>query len=211
MISELISYSKGFERYLTNDAAKHMRKVEDMSQGDEGRQRQFQKNKEIFNQIKVKWEKNKAEFLSNANPKKAVVVKNSLAYSGGLKIEIATLAHLLKRKYRLCKHMTSRSSSMTETNSSTRCMGNWFDNSRDAVTIREIAGSINEKIYDQDDKLDSVNKKMQDQVKDVKDGNRELHQARIITEKRNKNLMCWTLIAATLAAILGLSIYYLFK
>ena len=124
MISELISYSKGFERYLTNDAAKHMRKVEDMSQGDEGRQRQFQKNKEIFNQIKVKWEKNKAEFLSNANPKKAVVVKNSLAYSGGLKIEIATLAHLLKRKYRLCKHMTSRSSSMTETNSSTRCMGN---------------------------------------------------------------------------------------
>lgn len=77
--------------------------------------------------------------------------------------------------------------------------------------MKEIAVSINEKIYDQDDKLDSVNKKMENQVVDLKKGNEELHQAQILSEKRNKNLMCWTLFAATLAAVLIVSLYYLFK
>ena len=71
--------------------------------------------------------------------------------------------------------------------------------------------SINENIYDQDDKLDSVNKKMENQVVDLKKGNEELHQAQVLSEKRNKNLMCWTLFAAVLAVILVVSVYYLFK
>jgi hypothetical protein len=52
---------------------------------------------------------------------------------------------------------------------------------------------------------------MTNQVTDLKDGNKELHQAQILSEKRNKNLMCWTLFAACLAAILIVSLYYLFK
>ena len=71
--------------------------------------------------------------------------------------------------------------------------------------------SINEKIYDQDDKLDSVNKKMGNQVVDLKRGNEDLHQAQVLAEKRNKSIMCWTLFAATLATILLVSIYYMFK
>ena len=81
---------------------------------------------------------------------------------------------------------------------------------QDAKDIKHIATSINEKIYEQDDKLDIISKEMNKQVDDLKTGNQELVEARILTSKRNKSLACWTLFILILASVLGVSIYFLF-
>ncbi len=80
----------------------------------------------------------------------------------------------------------------------------------EAKEVHQLAGQINEKIYDQEDKLSGLNKDMSKQLDNVKESNKELEQAKILTSKRNKNLMLWTLFAAILAAIFGLSIYFMF-
>jgi t-SNARE complex subunit (syntaxin) len=82
---------------------------------------------------------------------------------------------------------------------------------KDARDIKDIATGINEKIYDQDDKLSLISKDMGKQLTDVKEGNQQLVQTREITARRNKNIAMWTIFAVTLAAILGASIYFLFK
>ena len=82
---------------------------------------------------------------------------------------------------------------------------------QDARDVNQLAIDINGKIYEQGDKLDEVNKKMVKQVDEVKDANKELKQAREISAKRNKNMVCWVLFIMALSAILVLSIYYLFK
>lgn len=81
---------------------------------------------------------------------------------------------------------------------------------KDAKDIKDIASSINEKIYEHDDKLDVISKEMNKQVDDLKTGNQELLSARELTAKRNKSIACWTLFAVILASILGLSLYFLF-
>lgn len=81
---------------------------------------------------------------------------------------------------------------------------------KDAKDIKNIATSINEKIYEQDDKLDIISKEMNKQVDDLKAGNQDLVAARILTAKRNKSIACWTLFVLVLASILGVSIYFLF-
>ena len=78
MISEMISSMKAFERYLTNDTPKFLSKVEKYVGKDEGRSRQFSKHKAAIDDVRAKWEKNKAEFRANADPKKAVVLQNTL-------------------------------------------------------------------------------------------------------------------------------------
>ena len=78
MISEMISSMKAFERYLTNDTPKFLSKVEKFVAKDEARSRQFSKQKAAIDDLKSKWEKNKAEFRTSADPKKAVIVQNSL-------------------------------------------------------------------------------------------------------------------------------------
>ena len=80
---------------------------------------------------------------------------------------------------------------------------------KEAKDIKEIATSINEKIYEQDDKLDIISKEMNKQVDDLKSGNKDLISARELTAKRNKSIACWTLLALALATILGLSVYYI--
>lgn len=80
----------------------------------------------------------------------------------------------------------------------------------DAKEVHSIAGQINEKIYQQDDKLDSLNKNMGNDLSNIQEANKELEQTRTITASRNKNLGRWTLIVAVLSIILGLSIYFLF-
>lgn len=82
---------------------------------------------------------------------------------------------------------------------------------QDARDIKDIATGINERIYDQDDKLSLISKEMNKQLDNVKEGNQDLEKAREITAKRNKSLAMWTLFAVTLAAILGVSIYFIFK
>ena len=73
-----------------------------------------------------------------------------------------------------------------------------------------MAQQINVKIYDQGNKLDEVNKKMGDQVQDVKKANEELAEAREITAKRNKNMMCYIIFVVCGVIILGASIYFMF-
>lgn len=70
---------------------------------------------------------------------------------------------------------------------------------------------VNTKIYEQDDKLDGLNKKMGGQVTEIREANQELNKAREITAKRNKNMSCWLLFVVALLAILGASIYLLMK
>ena len=82
---------------------------------------------------------------------------------------------------------------------------------QDARDVNQLAIDINGKIYEQGDKLDEVNKKMVKQVEEVKVANHELKQAKEISAKRNKNMMCWVLFITVLSAILVLSIYFLFK
>ena len=82
---------------------------------------------------------------------------------------------------------------------------------QDARDVNQLAVDINGKIYEQGDKLEEVNKKMGKQVEEVKDANKELKQAQELSVKRNKNMMCWVLFIMALAAILMVSIYYLFK
>jgi len=73
-----------------------------------------------------------------------------------------------------------------------------------------LAGQINTKIYEQDDKLGEVNKKMGKQVEEVKEANKELQQAQDITGKRNKNVCCWLGFILVLSSVLGITIYYAF-
>lgn len=79
----------------------------------------------------------------------------------------------------------------------------------DAKEVHSIAGQINEKIYQQDDKLDSLNKNMNNDLSNIQEANKELEQTRTITAARNKNLGRWTAIVVVLSLILGLSIYFI--
>ena len=69
---------KAFERSLNTDAPKHLARVEKFVNKDEARQRQYKKFKQQYEEVKSKWEKNKAEIQGSANVKFAVVVQNSL-------------------------------------------------------------------------------------------------------------------------------------
>ena len=80
----------------------------------------------------------------------------------------------------------------------------------DAKTIHGIAGQMNEKIYEGDDKFDKINKNNTNQIQDIKKANSELEQARELTNKRNKTIMCCTLFAVLLMCILGTSVYFMF-
>lgn len=104
--------------------------------------------------------------------------------------------------------MTSPSSSIREKKISKNLTSN-IRSPRDARDIRDLATQVNQKIYEQDDKLDGLNKKMGAQVTEIKDANQELVKAREITSKRNKNMGCWLLFIVALLGILGGSIYFL--
>lgn len=52
---------------------------------------------------------------------------------------------------------------------------------------------------------------MSGQVTEIREANQELNKAREITAKRNKNMGCWVIFIFALLAILGMSIYLLFK
>lgn len=79
----------------------------------------------------------------------------------------------------------------------------------DAKEVHSIAGQMNEKIYQQDDKLDSLNKNMNNDLSNIQEANKELEQTRTITAARNKNLGRWTAIVVVLSLVLGLSIYFI--
>lgn len=80
----------------------------------------------------------------------------------------------------------------------------------EAKEVHQLAGTINEKIYDQEDKLSALNKDMSKQLDDVKESNKELEKAKVITGKRNKSIAMCTGFAALLAIIFGFSIYFMF-
>lgn len=79
-----------------------------------------------------------------------------------------------------------------------------------AQQINGLARQINENIYQQGDKLEDLNKKMEGQVEDLKKGNEELVQAREITAKRNKNVGCWVFFIFILFCIVGAFVYFTF-
>ena len=81
----------------------------------------------------------------------------------------------------------------------------------DAKIINGLATDIQGKIYEQDDKLDQLNKKNYENVQQVQKANQELVVARTISSKRNKNMACWVLLIIALAAILGFTGYLLFS
>jgi len=79
-----------------------------------------------------------------------------------------------------------------------------------AHQVNDLAGKIHEKIDQQGDRLDDLNKKMDNQVTDLKKGNDELAKAREITAKRNKNVTCWVLFMFILFLIVATFVYFTF-
>jgi hypothetical protein len=79
-----------------------------------------------------------------------------------------------------------------------------------AHQINDLAYKINDNIYQQGDKLDGLNKQMENQVTDLKKGNDELVKAREITAQRNKNVCCWVIFIFVLFLIVGAFIYFTF-
>jgi hypothetical protein len=79
-----------------------------------------------------------------------------------------------------------------------------------AQQINGLAYKINENIYQQGDKLDDLNKQMENQVADVKKGNEDLVKAREITANRNKNVCCWVVFIMVLFLIVGAFVYFTF-
>lgn len=80
----------------------------------------------------------------------------------------------------------------------------------EAQDVHTLAGQMNEKIYEQEDKLGAITKDMEGTLKDTKSANQELEKAKVITAGRNKSLGMWTLFVVILALVLGLSIYFMF-
>lgn len=76
--------------------------------------------------------------------------------------------------------------------------------------MRDIAGQINERIDEHDDKLDVICKEMTKQVDDLHSGNEELVAAREISGKRNKSVACWLFVVIALICILGGAFYAIF-
>lgn len=185
---------KGVQRALNTDIPKHLAAVQKYVGKDETRNRQFQKYKSQFETTKTKWDKNLKEFASNAHMKNAVVVKESLGqtYTSSITNEIP-----IQQAYVQEEFIKNREDKIAQMHS-------------DAKEVREIAGKINEKIYEQDDKFSEINKEMGNNLKDVQEANKELAKAREITQERNKNILWWTLAVAVLVLVLSLTIYFMF-
>lgn len=72
----------------------------------------------------------------------------------------------------------------------------------DAKDLNDIAININDKIYQQDGKLDDLNKELGKNVDDVKEANQNLAEAEQRSSKSNKKTLCLIMIITLLVLIL---------
>lgn len=79
----------------------------------------------------------------------------------------------------------------------------------DAKDLNEIAVEINDKIYQQDGKLDELNKELGKNVEDVKEANENLAEAEERRRTSNKKTICMILIIFLLVVIL--IVYFLYQ
>lgn len=78
----------------------------------------------------------------------------------------------------------------------------------DAKDLNDIAGEIAVKIYDQDGKLDDLNKELGKNVHDVKKANVNLAEAEIRRKKGNKKMMCLIFIIFLLLVMVIVFVLY---
>lgn len=82
----------------------------------------------------------------------------------------------------------------------------------DAKELKEIAGNVNAKIYEGDEKLDNLNSKLEKNVvNNLKHANEDLAKAEEITKARTKNYCMFSALVGVGVLIIGLSIYFIFK
>lgn len=80
----------------------------------------------------------------------------------------------------------------------------------ESKAIKDVTEVIHQKVYEQDEQLDALNKQMGNAVQNVKKGNRELEEAKETTKKSNKNMLCLLLLIIILLAALGISLYVVY-
>ena len=76
--------------------------------------------------------------------------------------------------------------------------------------IKDVTEVIHQKVYEQDEQLDALNKQMGNAVQNVKKGNKELTTAKETAKKTNSNMVCLMLLIIVLLAVLGISVYVVY-
>jgi t-SNARE complex subunit (syntaxin) len=80
---------------------------------------------------------------------------------------------------------------------------------RDAKDLNGLAGEINGKVHEQDQKLDDLNKELSYNVEEVKKANKDLERAAELSSGSNKCLIYGILIAAIVVLVLVVTIFFL--
>lgn len=72
----------------------------------------------------------------------------------------------------------------------------------DAKGLNTLAGEINTKVYEQDEKLDALNKELSYNVDQLNKANKDLEDAARMSQGGNKCLLTWVVIIAVLVLVL---------
>lgn len=75
----------------------------------------------------------------------------------------------------------------------------------DAKGLNTLASEINTKVYEQDEKLDTLNKELSYNVEQLNKANKDLEDAARLSKGGNKCLLTWVIIIAVLVAIGAIS------
>ena len=82
----------------------------------------------------------------------------------------------------------------------------------EAKDVRDLAVDINAKVYQQEEKLESINRKMDREVlSNIKKGNEELTKAEEIGARRSKNYCFLIILLVVGLGIMGSAVFFLFK
>lgn len=82
---------------------------------------------------------------------------------------------------------------------------------QDSKNLNEIATDLNDKIYEQDGKLDDLNKELANDVDMVKKANENLADAGARSSTGNRKMMCCILVIFVLVLILAVTAYVAFS
>ena len=80
----------------------------------------------------------------------------------------------------------------------------------ESKAIKDVTEVIHQKVYEQDEQLDALNKQMGSAVQNIKKGNKELVTAKETAKKSNSNTVCLILLIIILVAVLGISLYVVY-
>lgn len=177
-----------------------IKELRERAKDDDRKMRQFDKVDSKLKTEMAEYNKNKNDYRVLANEKNAVKGSFSVgdSFASGSFADGGTNDVAIMKVYDQADFINRRDDNIKKLN-------------QDAKTINHLAADINTKIYEQDEKLNEVTKKMGGQVQDVKEANKELVKAKEMTSRRNKNMLCWVLLIFVLCLILGVTIYFLFK